>query len=495
MTSVGPPQSHLKAAGWALGSGVIHQVSQVSVSLALAALLGPEAFGVVALAAIYVLFVEFLVRQGIVQAVIQKSDLTEEHTDAAFWMTLGTALVLAVATVGFAGVWADLNSAPSLRPLLIALSGVALFQALWQVPTALLQRELDFRRSEVPLNIGTACGGLAGVTAALLGAEEWAVVVQLYTYGVVGSVLLYQATPWRPRWSFSWTAARELLSVSSGALLATMGSFFSQRADSLLLGIFFGPLALGLYRLGSRFVQLIINVTSASLGRVALAVLSREQADPTAYAKALRSQLLSLNLLVFPALGILLTTGRSVALLFGEEWELAGPTLRILCLAGLARAITLFASPILQSMGKAHRAAASQWYSAVAHVAAMTVAGLLLRDSSVADQIEGVAAARVVAQLVLINPVLLRMISRTAVVPVRALLSPLVSPVVGATAGIAAGLVVDEVCLRGAVPNLVTLVAVGTTSTLVSGGVLLAVSPEARRLAERVALGLRSRRR
>lgn len=473
---------------------MIHQVSQVSVSLALAALLGPEAFGVVALASIYVLFVEFLVRQGIVQAVIQKRDLSAAHTDAAFWMTLGTAVALAAATIGLAGVWADLNSAPALRPLLIALSGVAFFQAFWQVPTALLQRELDFRRSEVPLNIGTACGGFAGVVAALLGAQEWAIVVQLYTYGVVGTVLLFRATPWRPRWSFSWTAARELLSVSSGALLATIGSFFSQRADSLLLGLFFGPLALGLYRLGSRFVQLIINVTSASLGRVALAVLSKEQADPAAYARALRSQLLSLNLLVFPALGILLAAGRSIALLFGDEWELAGPTLQLLCLAGLARAITLFASPILLSLGKVHRAAASQWYSAVAHIAAMTVAGLLLRDRSVADQIEGVAAARVVAQLVLITPVLLMMISRAAGVPVRALLSPLASPAIGAGAGIAAGLLVDELCLRADVPNLATLAAVGATSTIASVGVLLTVSPEARRLAERLAAGLRSRR-
>ena len=461
---------------------MVHQLSQVSVSLALAALLGPEAFGVIALASIYVLLVEFIVRQGIVQAVIQRPDLDDDHIDAAFWMTVTTAVVLGAFTIGFAGVWADINSAPSLRPLLIALSGVGLFQALWQVPTALLQRELDFRRSEIPLNIGTAFGGLVGVIAALLGAEEWSIVAQLYTYGIVGTVLLYRATSWRPRRSFSWRAARELLAVSSGALLATLGSFFSQRADSLLLGVFFGPLALGLYRLGARFVQLIINVTAASLGRVALAVLSREQDDKEAYARALRSQLLSLNLLVFPALGILLASGRSITLLFGEEWELAGPTLRLLCLAGLASSLVLFTSPILQSVGKAHRAAATQWFSAGVHIAALVVAGIVLADRSVEAQILGVASARLAAQALVISPTLLIVLSRVTEVPVRRLLSPLTSPVLGAGAAIGSGLLVDELCIRGNVGNILTILIVGSVSTILSIGVLLVASPEARGL-------------
>ncbi len=366
---------------------------------------------------------------------------------------------------------------------------LGLFQALWQVPTALLQRELDFKRSEIPLNIGTAVGGVAGVVAAFAGAEEWSIVVQLYTYGVVGSVLLYRATSWRPRIRFSWDAAKELLSVSTGALLATLGSFFSQRADSLLLGVFFGPLALGLYRLGARFVQLIINLTSASLGRVALAVLSRVQHDPSAYRHELRTQLLGLNLLVFPALGILLASGRSITLIFGDEWEPAGPALRILCLAGIARGLVLFASPILQSLGRAHRAAATQWFSAGVHVIGLIIGGLILRDKDVETQIVGVATVRLLAQGLVITPTLLVVISRSSRMPLSGLLSPVVSPMIGAAAAIGVGLAVDEVCLRADLHPFATLIVVGATSTVVGVGVLLVTSPDARRLVA----GLRGR--
>ena len=482
MTSDDPPHSRPRAAGWALGSGMIHQFSQVSVSLALAALLGPEAFGVIALASIYVLLVEFLVRQGIVQAVIQRENLEARHMDAAFWMTMATAAVLGLFTLAFAGTWADINDAPRLRPLLIALSGLGLFQALWQVPTALFQRSLDFKRSEIPLNVGTVLGGVVGVAAAFLGANEWAIVAQLYTYGVVGTVLLYRATSWRPAFRFSRRAAKDLLAVSTGALLATLGSFFSQRADSLLLGVFFGPLALGLYRLGARFVQLIINVTSASLGRVALAVLSREQGDPDKYARALRSQLLGLNLLVFPALGILLASGRSITLIFGSEWEPAGPALRILCLAGLARGLVLFCSPILQSLGKAHRAAGTQWFSAGVHIVFLVIGGVVLRDQDVATQITGVATVRLLAQGVVITPTLLVVISRATHVPVRSLLAPLVAPAAGAAAAIAVGLAVDEASLRAGVALLPTLMLVGATSTVAALGAVLTTSPHARQL-------------
>lgn len=485
MTSPSPSRSPLRAAGWALGSGMVHQLSQVSVSLALAALLGPEAFGVIALATIYMVLVEFLVRQGIVQAVIQRQDLDDEHLDAAFWMTMGTAALLGAFTLVFADLWADINDAPSLRPLLMALSGMALFQAMWQVPTAILQRELDFRRSEVPLNIGTAVGGAVGVVAALLGAEEWSIVAQLYTYGVVGTVLLYRATSWRPRFRFSRGAARDLFAVSSGALLATLGSFFAQRADSLLLGVFFGPLALGLYRLGARFVQLVINVTAASLGRVALAVLSREKGGPEAYGRQLRQQLLGLNLMVFPALGILLACSRSIVLIFGDEWEPAGPTLQVLCLAGLSQAVVLFCSPILQSLGKAYRAASTQWFSAGAHVATLVIGGILLRDSDVETQVVGVATVRLLTQSLVITPVLLVVLGRATQVPVRGLLSPLAAPAIGAAAAIGAGLLVEELCHRGDLPVLVTLILVGMASSAAAGVAVLAASAHARDLVGR----------
>jgi teichuronic acid exporter len=470
------------AAGWALFSGAGQQLSQVVVAIALAGLLGPSRYGVVALGTIYIAFVDFVVRQGIVLALVQRKDLTDDHLDAGFWMSMGTAVVLGVGTILGAGWWADVMNAPKLESLLIALSGSCLFQSAWQIPKAINQRELDFKGSELPVNIGAVCGAAVGLTAAFLGAGEWAIVWQIYTYGLVGNALLYGSTGWKPRFRFSGRAARDLLGVSSGAFLATIGTFVSGYADAIVLGVFFGPLAVGLYRFAARFVAVLINLTQASLSRVMLAVLSRHQDDTAQFGRVLKRQLGSLLLAVLPGLGILFAIGRAAPLLLGEKWEASGPVLRILCLGGIARGMVLFANIVLLSRGHAHRSAATLWFNGAVKLGAATAAGLMLRDASAVHQIEGVAYALLAAQLLVVGPLLLSVTSHYSGVPVRGLLGAMSPPLMSAVAAIGAGTLVDEVARRVELDPWITVLVVGSVATAAAGVVLLWLSDPARRL-------------
>ena len=59
----------------------------------LAAILGPHDFGVVAMALIYVTFIDGFVEQGLGTAIVQRKDLDKEHLDSAFWLNLAWSLV------------------------------------------------------------------------------------------------------------------------------------------------------------------------------------------------------------------------------------------------------------------------------------------------------------------------------------------------------------------------------------------------------------------
>ena len=54
----------------------------------MAALVGPAAFGTIALALVLVLFLKLLLEQGMGAAIVQREDLQREHLDAAFWMVM-----------------------------------------------------------------------------------------------------------------------------------------------------------------------------------------------------------------------------------------------------------------------------------------------------------------------------------------------------------------------------------------------------------------------
>ena len=71
---------------------------------------------------------------------------------------------------------------------------MGILQAAWQVPRAVKQRDLDFKRSELPINLGAIAGAAVGMAGAFLGAEEWSIVMQMYTFGVVGNILLYTSS-------------------------------------------------------------------------------------------------------------------------------------------------------------------------------------------------------------------------------------------------------------------------------------------------------------
>ena len=55
------------------------------VFLLLARLLEPAAFGVMALASVYLMILQMLADQGFAEAIIQRPELEDAHRDSAFW--------------------------------------------------------------------------------------------------------------------------------------------------------------------------------------------------------------------------------------------------------------------------------------------------------------------------------------------------------------------------------------------------------------------------
>src|SRR5579862_1223325 len=77
------------------------QLVSFGVYTGLARLLDPHIFGLVAIAGVYVAFVQVFVNQGFGTAIVQRKDLEHEHVDSAFWINMVTALALCALSVLF----------------------------------------------------------------------------------------------------------------------------------------------------------------------------------------------------------------------------------------------------------------------------------------------------------------------------------------------------------------------------------------------------------
>ena len=111
-------------------------------------------------------------------ALIQRRDLREEDRSTVFWLSAGVGLLLALSGIALAGPLASFYGEPEVQPLFIALSIGFFVTALGTTQSALLARDMEFRRLELRQIAATLVGAVAGISIALADFGAWAIVGQ-----------------------------------------------------------------------------------------------------------------------------------------------------------------------------------------------------------------------------------------------------------------------------------------------------------------------------
>jgi PST family polysaccharide transporter len=492
-TATPAPDSHQQrvrtAIGWSylLTAGRIG--SSVLVTFLLAKLLGPTEFGLVAMATVFVMVAQTLLQQGLVSAIVQRDTLTPEHLDAAFLALLLGGLGVTALTALASPVWAWVNGEPRLTLVCLALSPLVLLQGLSVVPEALLRRDLQFRSVAVRTLLAALVSGVVGVGLAVAGAGVWALVAQQVVNAGVSLVVVWLVCRWRPSRRPRLGAIRELWRFSAHSANAGIGVILSSKADLIFTGIFFGPVATGIYRLAARLPDMLVDVTVRSLQQVALPSLSRLQKDRAAFAAHL-AQLQHMGAVTgLPVLGVLAATAGPLVTFLGPQWAGTQTPLRLLCLYGAVNVYGVLLGPALQAIGQPGRLAAITWGRGVLGVATLAALGMLVTGGAPAGQAAIVALAGIGMQIVVNSISLWVTVHRTVGASVVRFVAPTVPAMLAAALAAAVPLVSDRAGVPGWAP-LLQVVVVGGAAGLVAAAMLWAADRRVRRL---VSAGLRRR--
>ena len=459
-------------------------------TVVLAAILGPEEFGIVAMALVYLAVVDLVLEQGFLTTIVQREQLDREHLDSAFWMNFAWCLVLAGLSFALAGWWADVNNAPQLEDVIKVMSILVVVTGLTIVQQAHLQRKLEFRKLAVRANTAALVGGIVGLVLALEGAGVWSLVALQLAGQCTSLVLLWAVSDWRPGLRFSRPHARDLLGFTSGVFLANIGGFVNRRSDTLLMGLFFTPSVVGIYRLADRFVDSILELTMRPVGLISLPHLSLIQRDPVALRKTVSTFIRIAMLTTLPVLLVFASTADYVFAVIGPEWEIGADALKLLCVVGIVKGLVHFTGPLLFAVAKPFFRAIMLWFLAGVSVLMVVGVGYALENDGAEEQLIGMSGARALVSLAIILPLNLLIISRVAGLPPRTFLPWLPAPL---TAGVAAVLGVEALTRMGALdsmPPIVALAVAGTLAAAVAGGIMVALEPQARGILRRL---LRSR--
>jgi PST family polysaccharide transporter len=323
------------------------------VFIVLARLLDPAAFGIVALASVFVVLLSLLVESGFGEALVQRGTVTARDLDTGFWANIAMGIGLAGLLVGAAPLIAAPFHQPALGPVLQVLAPSLVLAGLSSVPQALLRRELAFRQLALRGVTATVAGGVVGVGMALAGFGVWSLVGQALVNALVGAVVLWLGCSWRPGRDVSRATFGELSRFGANVLGERVALFTSRRSDDLLIGLVLGSVALGLYTAAYRILLLLTETLIWTVEAVAFPLFSRLQGDVQRTRRAFYTVTQLCSAVAVPAfLTLAVLAPELTRLVLGPKWEDAIPVMRVLALVGLPHAITYVNKALVTAAGR-----------------------------------------------------------------------------------------------------------------------------------------------
>ena len=334
------------AVAWSGVSVAGRQVFQLTFAVVLARVLGPDSFGVITMATVYVTAGALLLDQGLSVALVQRRSLTRHLPGATATVNLLTGVVLALLTLVLAGPVAGFFSTPELAGLLVLLGPTLVLKAAAIAPRAVLTRDLRMRPVGSADVVGAALGCTAGLVAAATGAGLMSLVVQTVVVDVVVAALLLVSAR-GPVPNLHLGELVPSLRFSSQVFATSGVAFLSRNLDNILVGRFLGAASLAYYGMAYRVLVLPVQLVGQTVNRVMFPAVARMAGDPVRLRSTMLTATRLLSLAAVPPMALAAASAwQLVDVVLGPEWLPAAPIIAVLALAG-ARETVLYPTPAL----------------------------------------------------------------------------------------------------------------------------------------------------
>lgn len=330
-------------------------ISLVATAL-LTVFLEPSQFGVFWIVSAIVNFLAYFSDIGLAAALIQKKEAPQD-ADLKTTFTIQQGLVLLIlailffATPVFAKIY---NLSGEARNLLYALGISLLFSSLKTIPSALLERKLEFGKLVIPQVLENLVYNVIAVTLAWKGFGITAFTMAVLARGVVGLVAIYVLQPWVPGIAFSKASLKKLLSFGlpyqANTLLATL------KDDGLtaVLGGILGPAGIGLLGWAQKWAYTPLRFFMDHVLKVTFPAFSRMQDEKQELARSVTRSIFFICFLVFPSVvGLLILAPILIKIIPRyEKWAPALIALGLISVNTVFAAVTTQLTNLLNSIGQ-----------------------------------------------------------------------------------------------------------------------------------------------
>jgi O-antigen/teichoic acid export membrane protein len=319
-----------------LGGAILSLLSMA----ALARLLSPGDFGLVAMVTVVTAFVMNFADAGLTAAVVLHDRLDQRQVSNLFWFNVTLGVLLFFGTVASAPLLAAFYDRPEVAPICIGCACSFLPMSLGIQHAALLRRRLEFGRLTIVGQASVAGGLVVAVAAAWTGWGPWSLVAQLNAMAILRTLLSWIACPWRPSMPSRGTGSRHLLRFGGISLADEIVRYAGRNFDIAVIGRVIGADALGVYTRAQTLFAQVPTQLSGPFNSIAGPALARVQADPGRFRSAYRSGLLMISSVALPAVAAMFVLAEPlIDFLMGPQWSRCIPVFRWLVADAVVAAV------------------------------------------------------------------------------------------------------------------------------------------------------------
>jgi len=339
---------------WSFLSELAFKAIQPIVFVVLARLLTPEDYGVMSSALMVISFSQIFWEAGMSKALIQRQGDVCEAANVAFWINIVMGCVIATVLYLVAGPVARTFFHDERVTAVLHVMTIQIFLgAVSAVHTALLLKEMEFKKLFWVRLVTISLPGLASIPLAYNGMGYWALVAGSLVGQMAQVIMLWRMSTWRPKLDFDKLLAKELVRFGVWVGVSGLMAWGYGWADSLIVGMYLGSHDLGLYRTGSQFAIMIYGSIFSPIMPVLYSHLSRMNADKIRLGIAIQKVIKVITLVAVPIAVIIFSLSEPIsAVVFGEKWRGIGFVIGVLSLTHGFSWIVSMNGEVYRAMGK-----------------------------------------------------------------------------------------------------------------------------------------------
>lgn len=340
---------------WLVGSSFLQKGIQLAATVVIARILGPEEFGLFALAFVAINALGLFKSMGFDSALIQRKDNIEKAANTAFFIipTLGIVLYLILAIS--APLIGKFFGNEQVVGVIRALGVIFVISCLGRVPAALLEKNMRFRQVSIIEISSAIIYALSAIIFALLKFGVWSLVYAYILKTVNKNILTFIFAQWRLRFQFDKIIAIEMFHFGKFVFLSSLVYFFRMNLDNILVGKYLGLTLLGIYAISFNISNFLSEYFTAKMEKVIYPAYAVKQSDNAALRRAYLKIIKAVTYISMPfTLIVFLFRNELIATIYGPKWLDAAPILGLLIWTCFFRMLVTSAGPLFLARGKPH---------------------------------------------------------------------------------------------------------------------------------------------